>query len=158
MLKKTITFTDYFGEERTQDFYFNLTKTELMEMNLSADGGVERLVEKMIQTKDNKKLVNYFKDFILRSYGEKSDDGFQFMKSSEISRKFEQCPAYDILFMELASDADKAADFINGVVPKELSEKMDEYRSNPNMNPALAKIQGKPIPLASAQGDTKENN
>ncbi len=158
MLKKTISFTDYFGEERTQDFYFNLTKSELMEMNLSANGGVERLIEKIIQTKDSKQLVAYFKDFILKSYGEKSDDGFQFMKSRDISRKFEQSPAYDILFMELVADANKAADFINAVIPKEISEKMEENREDLHMNPALAKIQGKVVPLASAQGDNKEDN
>lgn len=156
MLKKTFDFTDYFGEERTQDFYFNLTKSELMEMNLSADGGVERLIEKIIQTNDRKKLITYFKEIILKSYGEKSDDGFQFVKSAEISRRFEQSPAYDQLFMELATDADKAADFINGIVPKELSEKMKEQRDNPGMNPALARIQGKPIPLASAQANETE--
>jgi len=156
MLKKTITFTDYFGEERTQDFYFNLTKSELMEMNLSADGGVERLIDKIIQTKDRKKLVTYFKDIILRSYGEKSDDGFQFMKGEDISKRFEQSPAYDQLFMELATDAVKAADFINGIVPKEVSEQMKKQQENTGMNPALASIQGKPIPLASAQGNKTE--
>lgn len=156
MLKKTIKFTDYFGEERTQDFYFNLTKSELMEMNLSADGGVERLIDKIIQTKDRKKLVTYFKDIILRSYGEKSDDGFQFMKGEKISKRFEQSPAYDQLFMELATDAEKAANFINGIVPKEVSEQMKKQRENPGMNPALAAIQGKTIPLASAQGNETE--
>jgi len=155
MLKKTITFTDYFGEERTQDFFFNLTKSELLEMNLSANGGIERLVERIVQTKDGKKLIAYFKEFILKAYGEKSDDGFQFMKSPEISRKFEQSPAYDILFMELAGDANKAADFINAVVPKEISEQAARLE-NSNMNPALASIQGKVIPLASAQADKKE--
>lgn len=153
MLKKTITFTDYFGEERTHDFYFNLTKSELMEMQLSSNGGLERLTEKIIQTHDNKKLVKYFKELILSSYGEKSDDGFQFIKGKEISRRFEQSPAYDILFMELSTDADKCADFINGIVPKEVSERMKEEGNNawPKMNPALANIQGKKLPEASAQ-------
>lgn len=156
MLKKSITFTDYFGEERTQDFYFNLTKSELMEMNLSADGGVERLIDKIIQTNDRKKLVTYFKDIILRSYGEKSDDGFQFMKGKEISKRFEQSPAYDQLFMELATNSEKAAEFINGIVPKEVSEQMKKQQENSGMNPALAAIQGKTIPLASAQGNKTE--
>lgn len=155
MLKKTITFTDYFGEERTQDFYFNLTKAELTEMELSSTGGLERLTEKMIQTHDNKKLVKYFKELILRSYGEKSDDGFQFMKSKEISRRFEQSPAYDILFMELSTSAEKCAEFVNGIVPSDISKRMKEEQNNPNMNPALASIQGKALPLASAQA--KEN-
>lgn len=151
MLKKTITFEDYFGEERTQDFYFHLSKAELMEMNLSADGGIERLMEKIIQTNNRKKLVGYFKEIILKSYGVKSDDGFRFMKSEEISKSFEQCPAYEILFMELASDANKAADFFNGIVPKDISEQIKSQDLS-RMNPALASIQGKSIPLASAQG------
>lgn len=156
MLKKTISFTDYFGEERTQDFYFNLTKSELTEMDLSENGGIERLIDKIIQTNDRKKLVGYFKEIILKSYGEKSDDGFQFIKGPEVSRKFEQSPAYDILFMELSTDSKKASDFINGIVPKEISEKIKEQRDNPNMNPALAQIQGKTIPLASAQAHENE--
>lgn len=150
MLKKTITFIDYYGEERTQDFYFNLTKSELTVMNLSEDGGVERLIERITQTRDTKRLIEYFQDLILRSYGEKSQDGLRFIKSEELSRAFSQTPAYDILFMELATYSEKAAEFVNGIVPADVAQKIqEEKKAVPNgMNPALAKIQDKVAPLA----------
>ena len=153
MLKKTITFIDYYGEERTQDFYFNLTKSELTIMNLSEDGGVERLIERITQTHDNKKLVEYFQDLILRSYGEKSQDGLRFVKSPELSEAFRQTPAYDILFMELATDAKAASDFVNGIVPADIAKKMaeEELGNQKGLNPAVVALQGKNIPPAIPQ-------
>ena len=118
MLKKTITYTDYDGNERTEDFYFNLTKAECMEMELGTAGGMQKMIEKIIAEKDNKKIVEIFKEIILRSYGEKSPDGKRFRKSKEISDDFAATEAYSELFIELASDADAAAKFINGVIPE----------------------------------------
>ena len=118
MLKKTMTYTDYNGNERTEDFYFNLSKAELAEMELSTDGGVEQSIRKIVNAKDNKKIVEEFKKLILKSYGEKSDDGKRFIKSKELSEAFSQTEAYSDLFMELATDADAAADFVNGIIPK----------------------------------------
>lgn len=120
MLKKTITYTDYDGNERTEDFYFNLTKAELMEMELSTEGGLEKKLNKIIASKDSTKIIETFKDIIVRSYGEKSDDGKRFVKNKEIADGFTQTEAYSELFMELASDADKAAEFINGIIPKDI--------------------------------------
>lgn len=120
MLKKTITYTDYNDVERTEDFYFNLSKAELMEMELTASGGLGETIEKIISAKDNPAIVKIFKDLVLKAYGEKSADGKRFMKSAEISAGFEQTEAYSILFMELATDADAAAAFVNGIVPKDL--------------------------------------
>lgn len=120
MLKKTITYTDYNGVERTEDFYFNLSKAELMEMELSATGGLGDAIQKIISAKDNPAIVKIFKDMILKAYGEKSADGKRFVKSSDISAGFEQTEAYSILFMELATDADAAASFINSIIPKDL--------------------------------------
>ena len=120
MLKKTITYTDYNGIERTEDFYFNLSKAELMEMELSATGGLGDAIQKIISAKDNPAIVKIFKDMILKAYGEKSADGKRFVKSSDISAGFEQTEAYSILFMELATDADAAASFINSIIPKDL--------------------------------------
>ena len=117
MLKKTITYTDYEGNERKEDFYFNLTKAEILEMELSTTGGLDRLVGKIIAEQDNKKIMEIFKDIILKSYGEKSLDGKRFIKNSEITEAFTQTEAYSELFVELATDANKAAEFINGVVP-----------------------------------------
>jgi len=156
MLKKTIKFVDYFGEEREQDFYFNLTKSELAEMELSSEGGIERLIEKIIQTHDRKKLVGYFKNIILKSYGVKSDDGLRFVKSKEISEAFEQCPAYDVLFMELVTDTDKVADFFNGIVPKDISDEMKKINVD-GLNPALAALKGKDIPPAIPQNKDENN-
>lgn len=116
MLKKTITYTDYEGEERTEDFYFNLNKAELAEMELSTQSGMKRLIERLQQERDNKKIVEIFKDIILRSYGEKSLDGKRFVKSKELSEAFAQTEAYSELFIELL-DAEKAAAFINGIMP-----------------------------------------
>lgn len=118
MIKKTIKFVDYDGNEREEDFYFNLTKAELTEMELSTEGGMEQMIRKIISTKDNKKIVEMFKEIILKSYGEKSLDGRRFIKSKELTDAFVQTEAYSELFMELATDADAAAAFVNGVVPQ----------------------------------------
>lgn len=118
MLKKTIKYVDFDGNEREEDFYFNLTKAECMEMELSTTGGMERFINKIIAEKDNRKIVEMFKDIILRSYGEKSLDGKRFMKSPEISAGFAATEAYSELFMELSSDAEAAALFVNSIIPK----------------------------------------
>ena len=118
MLKKTITYTDYNGMERTEDFYFNLTKAELIEMQYSIGGGLKERLESIIKTQDQPSIIREFKKLILLAYGEKSPDGRQFMKSEEISKHFECTEAYSILFMELATDADKASEFVNGITPK----------------------------------------
>ena len=117
MLKKTITYTDYNGNERTEDFYFNLTKAELSEMELSVNGGMTELIQQIINTHDNAEIVKIFKKIILASYGEKSTDGKRFIKSDELRTAFEQTEAYSELFMELISDEQKAAVFINGIIP-----------------------------------------
>lgn len=118
MIKKTIKYTDYDGNEREEDFFFNLTKAECMEMELTTDGGMEKFIKKIIDEKDNKKIVEIFKDIIVKSYGEKSLDGKRFMKSPEITANFVATEAYSELFMELSTDADAATKFINGVIPK----------------------------------------
>lgn len=118
MLKKTITYTDYDGVERTEDFFFNLTKAEVAEMELSNYGGMERLIQQISMTQDRKRLVELFKDIILKSYGEKSPDGRRFVKSKELSEAFSQTEAYSELFMQLATDAEAASKFINGVLPQ----------------------------------------
>lgn len=118
MVKKTITYTDYEGEERTEDFYFNLTKAEVVEMELSTTGGLQKLIAKITQEKDMKKLVELFKQIIAKSYGVKSDDGRRFIKTPEVLAEFVQTEAYSDLFMELASDTDAATAFLNGIVPQ----------------------------------------
>lgn len=122
MIKKTITYTDYDGNERTEDFHFNLTKAELVEMQASTDGGLENKINKIVNSKDTKEIMNLFKDIILKSYGVKSDDGRRLIKTPAVVEEFTQTEAYSELFIELASDADAASAFINGVIPTSLLE------------------------------------
>ena len=122
MLKKTVTYTDYNGVQRTEDFYFNLSKAEIAEMELSVDGGLASMLEKIVASKDNKQIVAMFKEIVLKSYGEKSADGRRFVKSPEISEAFSQTEAYVEIFMDLAMNEGAAADFVNGIVPKEMKE------------------------------------
>lgn len=131
MLKKTITYTDYDGIERTEDFYFHINKAELTTLFNSERGGLEKLLEKIIQTKDGPKIMEYFQKIIRLAYGEKSNDGRRFMKSDEIYANFESTEAYSQLFMELCTDAEKAADFVKGILPADLAAEAEK------MMPAL---------------------
>lgn len=126
MLKKTITYTDYDGNVRTEDFYFNLSKPELIEMQVSSDGGLDKFIKRVVDAQDSKELVALFKEFILKAYGVKSDDGRRFIKSEEIRNSFSQTEAYTELFMELSTSADAAASFLNAVVPSELKLSQEE--------------------------------
>ncbi len=118
MLKKTINYTDYNGVERTEDFYFNLTKAEIAEMELEIPGGMTAMIDRITKTQDTPSLIKMFKDLILRSYGKKSDDGRRFIKNPEVVEEFKDSEAYSELFMELATNADAASAFVNGIVPK----------------------------------------
>lgn len=117
MLKKTIAYTDYNGVERKEDFYFNLSKAEILEMEMSTVGGLAEMINKIVTTQDAPAIIKIFKELILKAYGEKSADGKQFIKSKELSNAFSQTEAYSVLFMELATDADAASKFVNGIVP-----------------------------------------
>lgn len=117
MLKRTFTYKDYDDIERTEDCYFNLSKAEVAEMELTFEGGLGRYLNKIAEAKDGKAIMEKFKWIILKAYGEKSADGRRFMKSEEISKAFEETEMYNILFMELITDAKKAADFIAAILP-----------------------------------------
>ena len=118
MLKKTMTYTDFNGEERTEDFYFHLSKAELAEMELGTEGGMGELLKRIVAAKDVRQVIEKFKEFIMKSYGVKSPDGRRFIKSEELFKEFSETEAYSDLFMELASDGAKAAEFVNGIIPK----------------------------------------
>ena len=122
MLKKTITYTDYDGLERTEEFRFNLTKAELMDMELTTVGTFSKLMQKIIDEKDMVRLAKYFKELILKSYGVKSDDGKRFIKSPELSEAFSQTEAYSELYMELLGNSEYAVKFIQQVMPKDLDQ------------------------------------
>ena len=112
MLKKTITYTDYDGHERTEDYYFNLTKAEVMEMEMSTSGGLAGMIQRIVAAQDAPAIIKIFKELILKAYGVKSPDGKRFIKSEELSTEFSQTEAYSMLFMELSTDSDAASDFI----------------------------------------------
>lgn len=122
MIKKSITYTDYNGVERKEDFYFNLTKAEIMEMEMSTAGGLAEMIEKIVAAQDAPAIIKIFKELVLKAYGEKSADGKRFIKSEEIATAFSQTEAYSILFMELATDAEAAAAFVNGIVPADVAQ------------------------------------
>lgn len=138
MLKKTIKYTDYNGIERQEDFWFNLSKAELTEMELTTVGGFDGMVQKIIAARDVPTLINLFKEIILKSYGEKSADGRRFIKINENGHRlvdqFVQTEAYSNLFMELATDDKAAADFVNGIVPSDVSAKASEAMSTGQLN------------------------
>ena len=117
MLKKTITYTDYNEITHTETYYFNLSKAECMEMEMSTSGGLTEMINKIIETQDVPAIIKIFKDLILKAYGVKSPDGKRFIKSEELSTAFAQTEAYSVLFMELATNAEEAAAFVNGIMP-----------------------------------------
>ena len=120
MVKKTITYTDYNGVERTEDFYFNLTEAELIDMQMNEVGGLGELIQKVTAARDDVTTYNIFKDLIRRAYGEKSPDGKRFIKTPEVKDAFMHTEAYSIIFMELMQDEEKAAAFVNGIIPQKL--------------------------------------
>lgn len=122
MLKKTITYTDYNGVERTEDCYFNLSKMDLMRMETSKDGGYSALVDRMIKSNDANFIMNTLEDLIKRAYCVKSDDGKRLVKSDELSTAFMQSPMYDILVFDMIQDPQKATEFINGILPTDVED------------------------------------
>ena len=122
MIKKTVTYVDYNGVERTEDFYFNLSKAEVAEMEMSVEGGFSKMLEEIVASKDNVKIVSLFKQMVLKAYGEKSADGRRFMKSEEISKAFSETEAYSEIFMSLALNENEAAAFVNGIMPANINK------------------------------------
>lgn len=130
MLKKTITYTDYDGNERKEDFYFNLSKAELIMMESSVAGGMKQRLEKIVRSRDEVSIMETFKDLIHRSYGVKSSDGKRFIKSEELSIEFEQTEAYTELVTEILSGAEAASAFVNAILPKDLVKAVDNAKAS----------------------------
>ena len=124
MFKKTMTYTDWNGVERTEDIYFNLSKAELLEMQLTTEGGVDNMIQRIVRAKDTVALVKLYKELILKAYGRKTADGRRFEKSEEISREFTETPMYSDLYMELSTNDEAATDFITGIMPKDLENEV----------------------------------
>lgn len=134
MLTKTIKYTDYNGVEREEKFLFNLSKAELMEMEYGTTGGLAETIRRIIATEDTPSIIKMFKDLVLKAYGEKSVDGKRFVKLDEngkpLSIAFSQTEAYSTLFMELATDADAAANFVKGIIPNDIEIPKDTDLTN----------------------------
>lgn len=123
MLKETIKYMDYNGVERTEDFWFHLSKAELMEWEMGTTGGLTEMIKRIVDAQDAPAIIKIFKELVLKAYGQKSPDGKRFIKSEELATEFSQTEAYSQLFMDLATDADKAAAFVNGIMPSDIAEK-----------------------------------
>lgn len=122
MLKKTITYPDYNGVQRTEDFYFNLSKPEIVKMQASVKGGYDVQLRSIAANLNGGQIMEFFEELISKAYGEKSEDGRRFMKSEEISKSFMETPAYEKLFEELVTDDKAAADFVNAIMSVNPSE------------------------------------
>jgi hypothetical protein len=123
MLKKTIRYTDFDGNDVQEDFYFNLTKAELVELEAGTKGGLAETLKAIVAEDDNAKIIEYFKKIIMMSYGVRSDDGKRFIKTQQLRDEFAQTEAYSELFIELALNPTSATEFIEGVIPASLVQK-----------------------------------
>ena len=123
MIKETITYIDYNGVERKEDFYFNLTKAEIMEMEMSTKGGLAEMIQRIVAAQDQPAIIKIFKELIIKAYGVKSPDGKLFIKNEEVVDEFIQTEAFSQMFMKLATDADAAAKFVNGIVPQDMAQR-----------------------------------
>lgn len=124
MFKKTITYTDYFGNERKEELHFHLTKAEVMKMQMGTTGGLAAMIQRIVDAQDMPTIIATFEDLVLKAYGVISPDGREFIKNDELRRSFAQTEAYSDLFMELALDADKAAEFVNGIMPADIQKEL----------------------------------
>lgn len=140
MFKRDITYEDFDGDKVTETFYFNLTRTELIQLEVEFKGGLKEALDRIIKSNDNKQLISEFQRIILLSYGVKSDDGKKFIKNNSLREEFSQSAAYDELFMELATNEEAAANFINGIVPKNFVEEMGKVAANGSPPAIMPKV------------------
>jgi hypothetical protein len=144
LLKKTITYEDFNGETTSEDLFFHLSKAELVELEMSHEGGLSVALQKIVESQDGKAIVAEFKNIILNSYGKKSEDGRRFIKNQAMRDEFESSEAYSTLFMELVTDTDAAIEFINGVIPKGMAEEAERVSQAPTLT-AVAENTEKPL-------------
>ena len=137
MFKKTVNYIDYNDQEQTRTLYFNITKSEVIELETEVEGGFTKMLKDLIESKDGNKIMKIFKTIILKSYGIKTPDGQGFDKSEELTRQFEHSAAYDALFTELCTNTGAAVEFITKVMPlnddqrKDVIEKAKESKLLP---------------------------
>lgn len=147
MLKRPITYTNFNDEEVTEDFYFNLSNKEMIKMQAAAgEGGLEAYLTSILKSNNPEKLMAEFERIILSAYGEKSEDGRHFFKSDEIRERFANSAAFDALYFELCTKEDAVIEFIKGVMPKELMEKLDQAKVKDDMAKKLSVMPPPPSP------------
>lgn len=135
MFTKTVTYKDFDGNERTEVCRFNLSEPEIIEMETSYPGGLEQMLKKIIEEKDQQKILAVFKELILKSYGEKTPDGKRFVKSKELSEAFSQTGAYEQLYMQILRDIDFAIEFTNGIMPERVRQAASQVSADTIVSP-----------------------
>jgi hypothetical protein len=154
VLKKTITYEDFNGETVSEDFFFHLSKAELVELEMSHKGGLSVSLQRIVASEDNKSIIDEFKNIILTAYGKRSDDGRRFVKNQELRDEFVSTEAYSTLFMELVTDTDAAVEFINGIIPTGMAEEAAKLAGTEE-KPAIAAVL--PIPKDQAEIITRKD-
>lgn len=124
MIKETVEYVDYDGNQRKEDCWFHLTEAEIVELELTTPGGLTKKINQIIEANDMPSMIEIFKDLLLMSYGEKSPDGRRFIKTAALKEAFKQTEAYSMIFMKLVTDAEAAAKFINGIIPAKAAEEL----------------------------------
>lgn len=130
MFVKTIKFIDFNGNEQEREYYFHLSKTEILKMEASKSGGLDKVLERIVKDKNYKEIVEFIEDIIMRAYGVKSVDGLTFDKTEAIRQAFKDSPAYDQLFIELATDSNKLIDFINCIIPEDMKDEVEQVEKS----------------------------
>lgn len=134
MLKKTYTYKDYNEVERTETFYFHFTEAEILDMEMSAEGGFAERVQRIIDAKDQAAMMKLIKKFVIDAYGVKSDDGRRFIKNDEVKTAFLECPAFSDIFMDMVTNDELAAEFVNGVIPDTMKKRFAELAAGKKNN------------------------
>lgn len=134
MIKKTVTYKDLNGKERTETFYFHYFESEIMDMEMSEEGGLAERIQRIIDAKDQASLLKVIKKFVVDAYGIKSDDGRRFIKNQDVKDAFVECPAYSKIYMELLTNDELAAEFVNKVVPEDMAAQLAELVAKKTAN------------------------
>lgn len=148
MLEKKITYTDYNGVERTETHYFNLSKAEILDMELFTEGGFVNMLERLVEEQNQIELVKLFKELVLKSYGVKSDDGRRFIKSDEQTKAFTETEAFSQLYLTLAQDSEAASEFAIAIMPRDLQPKDGAVKSA-----AEGLTMGQPVDIRALAAD-----
>lgn len=157
MLKKTIKYKDFNGEEASEDFFFHLSKAELVELELSHEDGLSEALQRIVAAEDGKGIVQEFKNIILSAYGVRSEDGKRFTKNAQLREEFEATEAYSELFMELVLNTDAAIEFINGIVPSGMAEEVAKLAA-PELKAVEEEVKVLPTPVVVTRAEMERMN